>query len=114
MSPPSPPLTRAYSASWERALPPLEKDVPDLRTLATYGLKAEGFTDTYLIAIITKAQPHHSNFTLGHLTRTQLIDHLDALVVWWKQVHGKSSRRAASIKSDDASSIAPLNPFRRH
>src|SRR5579859_7917709 len=76
--------SRSRSASWEPGRSPLVNDIPDLQTLAAYDLKGESFPDAYLTAIICQAQPHHSSRTLAHLTRSQLISHVDALVAWWK------------------------------
>lgn len=78
-------ISRGYT--WEPGSSPLINDIPDLQTLATQGIEAQIFPDVYLTAIITQAQPHHSNRTLAHLTRAQLIDHVNALVSWWKQAH---------------------------
>ena len=55
--------------------------------------KGENFSDDSLKAIIIKAQPHHSNQTLAHLTRQQLVKHVDDLVDWWKQAHPQQANR---------------------
>jgi hypothetical protein len=107
------PSAHLYTATWLDKLPSISylvmsppsrrvPHIPSLRTLATFGLRGECFTDAYLIAIIIKAQPHHSDLTLRHLTRMQLIAHVDSLVAWWKQAHRKSpppSRGSSEVMS---------------
>src|SRR5271167_5020610 len=88
-------------------------DIPSLATLVAQNTSGEYFSNEYLFAIIIKAQPYHSSRTLGHLTRSQLIDHVDALISWWKNANPRklslitqypSSNRSGSISSGSTSS----------
>jgi hypothetical protein len=78
----------------ERPQPMHTPPTPTLENLAgrTDG-KGENFSDERLKAIIIKAQPHHSERTLAHLTRAQLIKHVDDLVAWWKTTHPQQAIR---------------------
>ena len=90
---PSRPLT-----SWffpQQSLP--IESVPTLERLVALDLFGEYFNNDGLIAIIIKAQPHHSRSTLSHLTRPQLVAHVDALIEWWK----KANPRKASIIAEE-------------
>jgi len=69
-------------------------DMPTLATLVARNLTGADFSNESLLAIIIKAQPHHSRRSLGHLSRQQLIEHVDALIVWWKAAN---PRRASVI-----------------
>ena len=74
-------------AWWKQANGP-ERSTPSLNNLALRDdIHTENFSDDSLRAIIIKAQPHHSNQSLSHLTRAQLIKHVDDLVAWWKQAN---------------------------
>jgi len=69
-------------------------DMPTLATLVARNLTGADFSNESLLAIIIKAQPHHSRRSLGHLSRSQLIEHVDALIAWWKAAN---PRRASVI-----------------
>ena len=75
--------------------------VPSLQDLVVQNLRGEYFTTDGLLDIIIKAQPHHSRRSLSHLSRYQLIDHLNALLAWWKQAN---PRKASLIVQDDVMS----------
>jgi hypothetical protein len=68
--------------------------MPSLATLVARNLTGADFSNESLVAIIIKAQPHHSRRSLGHLSRGQLIEHVDALIAWWKAAN---PRRASVI-----------------
>ena len=74
---------------------PPPPQTPFLRNLASgmYG-KGENYSDDALKAIIIKAQPHHSFQSLSHLKREQLVNHVNDLVIWWKQVHPQQASHA--------------------
>lgn len=69
--------------------------------------KGENFSDDSLKAIIIKAQPHHSNQTLAHLNREQLIKHVDDLVAWWKQTHPQQIPRPRTAN------VIPVQPVQQ-
>jgi hypothetical protein len=78
-------------------------------------MKGEDIRDDYLEAIILKAQPHHTPKSLAHLSRSQLIAHVDALIAWWKQANPRKASLAASAfefheheELSTPSGIAPL------
>src|SRR5215471_1409470 len=72
--------------------------IPSLQDLVTQNLRGEYFTNDGLLDIISRAQPHHSRRSLSHLSRLQLIDHLNALLAWWKEAN---PRKASLIVHDD-------------
>ena len=72
--------------------------IPSLESLVKNNVRGADISNEYLIAIITKAQPHHTRWTLAHLGREQLVEHVDALIEWWKKVN---PRRASLISGDD-------------
>jgi hypothetical protein len=80
--------------------------VPTLETLVQNNVRGTDISTEYLLAIIQKAQPHHSRLTLDHLTRDQLVEHIDALIEWWK----KSNPRRASLISGEE--VAEIKVFR--
>ena len=93
--------------------PSIVTDPPTLGELIAWNVTAEYCSNEYLLAIILKAQPHHSNQSLAHLTRPQLIDHVDALIAWWKKANPRklslivpeaSSHCSESIRSERPSS----------
>jgi len=49
--------------------------------------RGENFANATLKAIIIKAQPHHNDQSLGHLTRAQLVKHVDDLIAWWRRAN---------------------------
>jgi hypothetical protein len=77
-------------------LPAAWDDIPDLQTLAACNMKGEDIREDYLEAIILKAQPHHTSRSLAHLSRSQLAEHVDALIAWWKQAN---PRKASLVTS---------------
>lgn len=104
---------RSDSLSPSHHSSPVTPDIPSLATLVAQNTTGEYFSNEYLFAIIIKAQPYHSHRTLGHLTRSQLIDHVDALILWWKKANPRklslitqyeSSNRSGSISSRSTSS----------
>jgi len=92
-----PPLYSLPPTFWEPVIrlpepttvpPTSAPPTPSLQELASReDGKGENFTDDVLKAIIIKAQPHHTYDTIAHLTRAQLIKHVDDLVAWWKTAH---------------------------
>jgi len=77
--------------------PPL---IPDLQTLAILNIRGETLLNSSLRDIIIKAQPHHSQRTLLHLTREQLIQHVDALVQWWKMANPQKAVQFGVVSGD--------------
>lgn len=84
MGPPSPAHEKGY---W----------VPTLESLVKNNIHGADISNEYLLAIIEKAQPHHTRWTLDHLTREQLVKHVDDLIEWWKKVN---PRRASLISGE--------------
>jgi hypothetical protein len=92
-----PPLHSLPPSFWEPFVavpepvptPPL--NTPAAPTLQELALRSDGnaenFSDDRLKAIIIKAQPHHTIDSLAHLTRDQLVKHVDDLVDWWKRAN---------------------------
>jgi hypothetical protein len=86
-----PPLHSLPPSFWEPVVPiPEPVPTPPVKTPAAPTFQelalrsdgnAENFSDNRLKAIIIKAQPHHTTDTLAHLTRDQLVKHVDDLVV---------------------------------
>src|SRR5579862_330099 len=66
----------------------------------------ENFTDDVLRAIILKAQPHHTNDSISHLTRAQLVKHVDDLVAWWKTAHPQVTPQTSRQNSPSSPSQA--------
>src|SRR5208282_122263 len=85
-----PPLYSLPPTFWEPVMRQPEPDptppmhapqVPSLQDLAFRpDGNGENFSDDSLKAIIIKAQPHHNNESLSHLTRPQLVKHVDDLI----------------------------------
>jgi hypothetical protein len=80
--------------------------VPTLDYLMQNNVHGADISTEYLYAIIEKAQPHHTRWTLNHLSREQLEGHLDALVEWWR----KANPRRASLVSGEG--MAEIKVFR--
>jgi len=117
-----PPLYSLPPSFWEPVIRPPERtptppqntpQVPTLENLAgRLDGKGENFSDDSLKAIIIKAQPHHSTSSLAHLTRSQLVKHVDDLVVWWLQAHPQQATRG--IQSNDAALVQQLQQAQQH
>ena len=98
-----PPLHSLPPTFWEPVLRQPETDptppmhtpqAPSLQNLASRADgNGENFSDDSLKAIIIKAQPHHNNETLSHLTRQQLVKHVDDLIAWWIQANPQQATR---------------------
>ena len=98
-----PPLHSLPPSFWEPVIRQPEPDptppmhTPQAPSLQNLAGRADGsgenFSDSSLKAIIIKAQPHHTTETLSHLTRAQLIKHVDDLVDWWKQANPQQANR---------------------
>lgn len=98
-----PPLHSLPPSFWEPVIRQPEPDptppmhtpqAPSLQNLASRADgNGENFSDDSLKAIIIKAQPHHTHETLSHLTRAQLVKHVDDLVDWWKQANPQQANR---------------------
>lgn len=101
-----PPLSPTSTSS------PVTPYIPSLAALVAHNVTGESFCNENLIAIIIKAQPHHSRRSLLHLTRPQLIDHVNALITWWKNANPRRAslitqeipQRPASIRSGSLAS----------
>lgn len=99
-----PPLHSLPPTFWEPVIRQPETDptppmhapqTPSLQNLASrLDGNGENFSDDSLKAIIIKAQPHHNNESLSHLTREQLVKHVDDLIAWWKQANPQQATRA--------------------
>ena len=99
-----PPLHSLPPTFWEPVIRQPESDptppmhtpqAPSLQNLASRpDGNGENFSDDSLKAIIIKAQPHHNNESLSHLTREQLVKHVDDLIAWWKQANPQQATRA--------------------
>lgn len=99
-----PPLHALPPTFWEPVIrlpetdptPPMHApQAPSLQNLASRpDGSGENFSDDSLKAIIIKAQPHHNNESLSHLTRVQLVQHVDDLIAWWKQANPQQATRA--------------------
>ena len=99
-----PPLHSLPPTFWEPVMRQPESDptppmhapqVPSLQDLAFRpDGNGENFSDDSLKAIIIKAQPHHNNESLSHLTRPQLVKHVDDLIAWWRQANPQQASRA--------------------
>ena len=76
-----------------------------MQTLAILNIKGETLLNSSLRDIIIKAQPHHSYKTLLHLTREQLIAHVDALVEWWKMANPSKAVSFGVISPDMVESM---------
>lgn len=74
------------------------EEIPDLQWLAANNVKGVDISEQYLIPIIIKAQPHHTEQSLAHLSTAQLVAHIDALVEWWKQAN---PRKASVVCPDE-------------
>src|SRR5277367_1450778 len=72
-------------------------EIPSLATLVAKNVTGAYFSNEGLLAIIMKAQPHYKRESLWHLSRKQLIEHVDALLAWWKEAN---PRRASLITED--------------
>jgi hypothetical protein len=81
--------------------------VPTLDYLMQNNIHGKDVSTDYLYAIIEKAQPHHTRWTLNHLSREQLEGHVDALVEWWR----KANPRRASLVSGEGMA-AEIKVFR--
>ena len=75
--------------------------------------KGENFSDEVLQAIIIKAQPHHSYGGLAHLSRSQLVKHVDDLVSWWITTHPGESHSGEQSASQQPRA-EPDQPTRSH
>jgi len=97
-----PPLHSLPPSFWEPVVPhPEPEPAPPMHTPAAPSLQdlavrpdgnGENFSDDRLKAIIIKAQPHHSNETLAHLNRDQLVKHVNDLVDWWKRANPQQAQ----------------------
>jgi len=69
--------------------PPMHtRQAPSLGDLAGRPAgRGENFANATLKAIIIKAQPHHNDQSLAHLTRAQLVKHVDDLIAWWRRAN---------------------------
>ena len=116
-----PPLYSLPPSFWEPVIrtpertptpPQNNPQIPTLENLAgRLDGKGENFSDDSLKAIIIKAQPHHSTSSLAHLTRQQLVKHVDDLVAWWLQAHPQTSR---SVQQADAALIQQIQAAQEH
>lgn len=117
-----PPLYALPPAFWEPVIRPPERvatppqntpQVPTLENLAgRLDGKGDNFSDDSLKAIIIKAQPHHSTSSLAHLTRAQLVKHVDDLVAWWLQAHPQQVTRG--VQHSDAQLIQQVQQAQQH
>jgi len=97
-----PPLHSLPPSFWEPVIPRPEPELaPPMHTPTAPSLQdlavrpdgnGENFSDDRLKAIIIKAQPHHSNDTLAHLDRDQLVKHVNDLVDWWKRANPQQAQ----------------------
>lgn len=92
---------------WENVIRSPERDptppmhAPQVPSLSSLAARADGqgenFSDDTLKAIIIKAQPHHNNNSLSHLTRLQLVKHVDDLISWWKVANPLQANRVQQV-----------------
>ena len=69
--------------------------------------RGENFTDEMLKEIILKAQTHHTHESIAHLTRAQLVKHVDDLVAWWKTANPQASGVIPHPQQSTASLLSP-------
>jgi hypothetical protein len=114
-----PPLYSITPSFWEPVVrlpeptpapPTSAPPIPSLEQLACReDGRGENFTDEVLKGIILKAQPHHTNDSIAHLTRAQLTKHVDDLVEWWKTVNAGAVANLHSRQiSPPSSTPAPI------
>jgi Zinc finger, C3HC4 type (RING finger) len=109
-----PPLYSLPPTFWEPVVRQPEPDptppmhtpqAPTLENLAgRQDGRGENFSDSTLKAIIIKAQPHHNDQSLSHLTRAQLVKHVDDLVAWWRRANPQQAtqvQQSSTIRTQD-------------
>lgn len=116
-----PPLHSLPPSFWEPVVrqpepdptPPMHTPLaPSLQDLAYRADgKGENFSDDSLKAIIIKAQPHHTSQTLSHLTRPQLIQHVNDLVAWWIQANPQQANRVQQAHLNPAQQIQQQHQY---